>query len=103
VTQRSGWARSRPGGSKTAAKYRHDHVKARREAAARHDPSDPCTRCGHPLGPMGRWLHYDHSDDGSYYLGFAHGSPCPWCGKRCNQSAGARVGRERQNVIRIRL
>lgn len=99
------WDRNRP----RSADYGTAHAKARREAAKRHDPADPCSICGHPLGPMGRWLHYDHSPDRATYRGFAHGAPCPWCsayaGKpvRCNQRDGAKRGRERQNVIRIRL
>lgn len=93
------WSTSRP----RSAAYGSEHAKARKAAAARHDPSDPCTRCGHPLGPMGRWLHYDHNASRTGYLGFAHGAPCSWCRKRCNQVAGAKAGRARQNVIRMRL
>ena len=92
------WSRSRP----RSASYDYEHTKARKAAAAKHHPTDPCTRCGHPLGPMGRWLHYDHSDDRSTYLGFAHGAPCPWCKRRCNQRAGAKAGRARQNVTTLR-
>lgn len=44
---------------------------------------------------MGRWLHYDHNDDGTGYLGFAHGAPCPHCGIRCNTRAGAVEGNSR--------
>jgi hypothetical protein len=84
------WSNARP----RSASYGTAHVKARREAAARHHPEDPCTRCGHPLGPMGRWLHYDHSADRTHYLGFAHA--------RCNVRAGARAGRARQNVTNLR-
>ena len=73
--------------------YGSSHQKARAQAAAQHHPSDPCSRCGHPLGPMGHWLHYDHRDDRSGYLGFSHGKrPCPWCGKRCNEQAAASAG-----------
>lgn len=91
------WDRNRP----RSNRYDWQHTKARAEAAKRHHPDDPCTRCGHPLGPMGSWLHYDHNDDGSGYAGFAHGAPCPWCGVRCNVVAGARLGRSRQDVTRI--
>jgi hypothetical protein len=39
---------------------------------------------------MGPWLHYDHNDARSGYLGFSHGDyPCPICGHRCNRRAGA--------------
>lgn len=80
-----------PPGRRRAAKYGHTHAKARAAAAARHHPTDPCVRCGHPLGPMGPWLHYDHDEHGGYY-GFAHGAPCPYCRIRCNLAAGARKG-----------
>lgn len=85
------WSRSRP----RSSSYDYAHVKARKAWAARHDPADPCTRCGHPLGAMGPGLHLDHSPDRTYYLGFAHA--------RCNVRAGAKAGRARQNVIRMRL
>ena len=75
------------------AKYGTQHAKARQAAAARHHPADPCARCGHPLGPMGRWLHYDHAEDGTY-LGFSHGS--------CNKRAGARKGARITNAQRSR-
>lgn len=42
---------------------------------------------------MGPWLHYDHSDDGSYYLGFA-------CAP-CNRRAGARKARALRDVTKI--
>jgi hypothetical protein len=95
------WAKSRPSADRRG--YGTQHRKARAAAAERHSPNDPCTRCGHPLGPMSKSLHYDHSADRSRYLGFAHGAPCPWCRRRCNQVAGAKAGRARQNVIRMRL
>ena len=42
---------------------------------------------------MSRSLHYDHNDDATGYLGFAHGNePCPQCGHRCNLRAGAIKG-----------
>jgi len=87
--------------SPRSAEYGTDHAKARASAALVHDPADPCTRCGHELGPMGPWLHYDHRDDRSGYAGFAHGAPCPTCGVRCNVVAGARKGRAAQEVTRV--
>ena len=84
------WDRSRP----RSDEYGADHARARAAAAAVHDPADPCTRCGQPLGPMGRWLHYDHRDDRAGYAGFAHAS--------CNVQAGARAGRARQRVTRLK-
>ncbi len=91
------WTKNRP----RSPSYGWAHAKARAEAAKRHHPDDPCTRCRHPLGPMGPGLHLDHAFDRRSYLGFAHGAPCPWCGKRCNQQAGAREGRRRQDVTRL--
>lgn len=72
----------------TAAGYGNDHQRTRHALAAQHQPSDPCTRCGRPLGPMGRWLHLDHNATRTGYLGFAHA--------HCNSRAGAREGRRRQ-------
>ena len=77
------------------------HAKARKAWAARHHPDDLCVRCGHPLGEMGSWLHLDHHDwDKTQYLGFAHGTPCPTCGVRCNVSAAGRLGNARQHARR---
>jgi hypothetical protein len=70
--------------STTDRGYGSTHAKARKAAALRHQPTDPCTRCGRPLGPMGPWLHYDHTERRDGYLGFAHAS--------CNRKAGARKG-----------
>jgi hypothetical protein len=48
---------------------------------------------------MGRWLHYDHTDDRTSYGGFSHGMrPCPHCGKRCNLTAAATKARRLQNT-----
>jgi hypothetical protein len=83
--------------TRKGGRYDGTHKKARAVAAKRHQPSDPCYRCGHPLGPMGSWLHLDHTDDGLAYGGFSHGSrPCPTCGRSCNLRAGAQVGNQRQ-------
>jgi hypothetical protein len=72
----------------TNGRYNYQHKKARAAAAAQHEDDDPCCRCGQPLGPMGRWLHYDHTDDGTAYLGFAHA--------HCNLRAGAILGNQIQ-------
>ncbi len=69
--------------------YGAAHNKARAAAALRHQPSDPCARCGLPLGPMGPWLHWDHTNTRDGYLGFSH--------KRCNIRAGARKGARVRN------
>jgi len=40
---------------------------------------------------MGPWLHFDHNDARTGYLGFSHGAArCPVCGNRCNLAAGAK-------------
>src|SRR5215207_11145092 len=84
------WADARPRYSTAARGYGKQHEKARRAAAMVHQPTDPCARCDHPLGPMGPWLHYDHNDARTGYLGFSHGRiPCPICGRKCNLSDGA--------------
>lgn len=80
------WSNTRP----RSADYGHEHTLARAAAARQHHDSDPCTRCGLPLGPMGRWLHYDHADDRQTYLGFSH--------ERCNRNAGARKARAMQDM-----
>ena len=84
------WSNSRP----RSSEYGAAHAKARAEAAKHHQPSDPCTRCGHPLGPMSRALHYDHNRARTAYLGFAHA--------HCNRVAGAREGRARQTSSNLR-
>ena len=48
----------------------------------------PCTRCGQPMLP-GQALHFDHTDDRTGYLGFAHAA--------CNRKAGARKGAQVAN------
>ena len=83
------WDRSRP----RSAEYGPAHTRARAAAALAHKPTDPCSRCGHPLGPMSPRLHLDHTDDRRGYLGFAH--------SQCNVQAGARAGRARQNVAQL--
>ena len=84
------WSSSRS----RSSSYGAAHAKARKQWAAAHDPSDPCTRCRRPLGPMSSALHLDHNRDRTGYLGFAHA--------RCNVTAGAREGRARQDASRLR-
>lgn len=86
------WDQGRPKGNTTARGYGHEHAKARAEAAKTHRPDDPCTRCHQPLGPMGPWLHYDHTDRRDGYLGFAHAE--------CNRTAGASAGARKSNARR---
>lgn len=80
-----------------SARYDHRHALARKAAAARHKPTDPCVRCGRPLGPMGPGLHYDHTDDGTSYLGFAHGS----CNRRAGSRKGSRIAHAKQRAARL--
>lgn len=84
------WDRVRP----RSAMYGPAHTAARTAAAAAHQPSNPCTRCGQPLGPMSPALHLDHRDDRRGYLGFAHAS--------CNVRAGARKARAAQTTSQLR-
>ena len=82
------WRGPRQQGTSAQRGYGSEHTKARAKAAAKHKATDPCARCGKPLGPMGPGLHYDHNATRTGYLGFSHA--------RCNVRAGAKVGRARQ-------
>jgi hypothetical protein len=85
--------RNRREASTTARGYGKPHQIARRQAAERHDPRDPCSICRRELGPMGPWLHYDHTPNRDGYRGFAHAE--------CNRRDGAkRGGRRRMNAPR---
>lgn len=67
------------------------HAQARKQWAARHDPQDPCARCGRPLGPMGPNLHLDHHDrDKTRYIGFSHAA--------CNTRRAGQLGRAQQKA-----
>lgn len=76
------------GQTRKGQRYDSRHARARRLAARKHNDQDLCARCGHPLGPMGPNLHYDHDDSGDGYLGFSH--------DHCNLRAGAVQGRRKQ-------
>jgi hypothetical protein len=91
------WDTTRPRNNR----YGAAHQKARKQWAAQHQPSDPCTRCGHPLGPMGPHLHLDHAADGITYRGFSHGTRCPVCGLNCNIRAGALAANARSKARRL--
>lgn len=83
------WSRVKP----RSATHGASHDKARKQWAAKHQPNDPCVRCGKPLGPMSPNLHLDHHDsDKTRYLGFAH--------KACNLRAAGQLGRARQKAQR---
>lgn len=81
-------------------KYRND----RANLIAAFTPGDPCCLCGHPMWTT-RYVEAQHNPGTDTLLGLAHGTRnhCTVCGKRCNQVDGARRGRARQNVTRIRL
>jgi hypothetical protein len=70
--------------------YGYKHAMARRIAADKHHPSDPCTICHLPLGEMSSDLHYDHQPDRDGYRGFAHAG--------CNRTDGARRGSARAHA-----
>lgn len=88
--------------SSTARGYGQSHRKAREAAAKNHHPAAPCARCGHALGPMGPWLHFDHNEARTGYYGFSHGDlPCRVCGQRCNPSAGGlQAGRNKKGIYK---
>lgn len=72
-------------------RYGHGHQRARDRAFKALPEWSTCCRCGKPLW---KWsvdpktgksaVHYDHTEDGTGYQGFAH--------KRCNEKAGATKG-----------
>jgi hypothetical protein len=64
-------------------------VAARAAAIAAMRPTDPCTRCGRPLGADPRVLDLDHTDDRTAYAGLAHQS--------CNRAAGQAAGIAHRN------
>jgi hypothetical protein len=73
---------TQPKASTKARGYGAEHQRLR----AKLLPSaygQPCTRCGKPMLP-GQALHFDHTEDRTGYLGFAHAA--------CNRKAGARKG-----------
>jgi hypothetical protein len=96
------WNRSRPGGNKTAAKYRSkEHAQARAAMQRQLDrdgyltcAQDICIMRSRLILPGMKW-HAGHDDTGTRYIGPVH--------PPCNLSAAGRVARARQNVIRIRL
>jgi hypothetical protein len=78
-------------------RYGRQHQRTRDALLPNVTPLTPCCRCSHPLG--GGRIALDHNDEGTGYLGFAHDTPCPICGQRCNSRAGGqqaalRAGRQ---------
>lgn len=70
--------------------YGQAHKQARLEYLARHQPGDPCSRCGEPMNDPPDLLDLDHTDDRTGYLGLAHRS--------CNRSSAGRLYAERVKV-----
>jgi hypothetical protein len=88
------WAKSRPSADKRG--YGNEHRKARAAAIAQLERAGVGICCigGEPIYP-GQALHLDHTPDRTGYRGLA-------CARH-NRSDGAKRGRARQNVIRMRL
>jgi hypothetical protein len=64
--------------------YDREHQAVRRGLLAAYAPTDPCWRCGFPLGPDPRALDCGHRDDGPGWAGLEHA--------KCSRAAGARKG-----------
>jgi hypothetical protein len=64
--------------------YDREHQAVRRGLLAAYEPTDPCWRCGFPLGPDPRRLDLGHRDDGPGWAGLEHA--------KCSRAAGARKG-----------
>jgi hypothetical protein len=75
---------SRPGA------YAGDHKSVRRALIAVYEPTDPCWRCGRPLGPDPSRIDLGHTDDRAGYAGLE-------C-RRCNRQAGGRLGQARRRA-----
>ena len=88
------WSNARPPASRRG--YGAEHVKARKAAIAELERNGVGVCCigGEPIYP-GQALHLDHTPDRSGYRGLA-------CARH-NRSDGAKRGRARQGVIRMRL
>jgi hypothetical protein len=74
--------------------YDGEHEAVRRALLAVYQPSDPCRRCGRPLGPNPARIDLGHRDDGAGWSGLEHA--------RCNRQAGARLGHARRRARRER-
>ena len=59
--------------------YGPGHQAERRRRLAMYRPSDPCPRCGAPLGAVVAELDLGHTDDRRGYTGLEHA--------RCNRAA----------------
>lgn len=74
----------------TSAKYAGQH-RAIRRAMLPYAVGSKCTRCLRVILP-GQVVHLDHEDDGVGYRGWSH--------KRCNESAGGKLGAARKRAAR---
>ena len=73
--------------STTAKGYGWLHQRLRAHLIATYSPTDPCWRCGLPLGPFPQLLDLGHVDgDKRRYMGLEH--------RRCSRSAGAKLGNQ---------
>ena len=64
--------------------YDREHQAVRRGLLAAYSPTDPCWRCGFPLGPDPSRIDLGHRDDGPGWAGLEHA--------KCSRSAGAKKG-----------
>lgn len=95
------WSTSRPRGASTAAKYRDPAYLAAREALRQQMAATGRLTCAQPnclepsraITPGMAW-HTGHDDTGTRVIGPVH--------RRCNVVDGAKRGRARQNVSRLR-
>jgi hypothetical protein len=72
--------------------YAGPHRSIRRALLAVSAPSDPCWRCGLPLGDDPAKIHLGHRDDRASYAGLEH--------KTCNEQAGGQLGAARRRAKR---
>jgi hypothetical protein len=86
--------------STTARGYGWTHQQLRAALLATYSPSQPCPRCGRPLGPWPELLDLGHLDGTAKtaYAGLEH--------RRCNRQAGAREGNRQRgrdgSITRVR-
>lgn len=86
-------------GRPTSPIYRtKKYSKERAALIAAFRPGQPCVLCGHAMHTT-RYAEAQHIPGTDTLLGLCHGTrqPCPTCGKRCNQSEGARRGAQKTN------
>jgi hypothetical protein len=74
--------------------YDRTHQAIRRGLLATYAPTDPCWRCGFPLGPDPSRIDLGHRDDGPGWAGLEHAY--------CSRAAGARKGNKRRRARRER-